>query len=126
MRRIPLCLTFLTMTVFASRAAVAQQPGLGPGPRMRPCAEIRAVCQQAGFIQAGAKAGEGLVLDCIRPIMAGGAQRPRSAKPLPPVDPQLVEACRAQNANFGIGNAALQNPNEPPAQGPPPLGPTQG
>jgi hypothetical protein len=64
------------------------------------------------------------LVDCIRPLMQGIPQPRRATKPLPAVDPQLVEACRAQNPNFGMANAAQQprGPQQPPqgAQPPPP------
>jgi hypothetical protein len=85
--------------------AIAQQPQQPQQPAPRPCAAIRQVCLQSGFVQNGVRAGEGLIVDCIRPIMMGTAQRVRAVKPLPAVDPALVEACRAQNPNFGMGNA---------------------
>ena len=90
----------------------------------RPCAALRTVCMQAGFVPQGARAGEGLVVDCIRPLMQGIPQPRRAKKPMPAVDPQLVEACRAQNPNFGMVNAAQQQrgPQQPPPgmQPPPP------
>jgi hypothetical protein len=99
MRRYQICVALAALSV-GSGAAAAQQAV------SRPCAALRALCMQAGFVPQGARAGEGLVLDCIRPIMQGIPQPPRAAKPLPAVDPQLVEACRAQNPNFGMVNAA--------------------
>jgi hypothetical protein len=47
-------------------------------PRQGPCAEIRAACEQAGFVQGSARAGDGLFLDCIAPVMRGTPQ-PRRA-----------------------------------------------
>jgi hypothetical protein len=70
----------------------------GPG---RPCAQIREACRQAGFIPNRASMGGGIIVDCIRPIMANSPQRRRAAKPLPPIDPQLVNACKNRNPNFG-------------------------
>ncbi len=93
--------------------ATAQQ-----GPPARPCMAIRTVCLQAGFVMQGARNGDGLIVDCIRPIMQNIPQPPRATRPLPAVDPQLVEACRAQNPNFGMGNAAAQQPGGPGMQGP--------
>jgi hypothetical protein len=66
-----------------------------------PCAQIRAACEQAGFVQGAARDGYGLQIDCIRPIVQGIPQRPRANMPLPQIDPQLVAACRERNANFG-------------------------
>ncbi len=86
----------------AGLAAIAQQP---QQPPPRPCAAIRQVCLQAGFVMRGARAGDGLMVDCIRPIMQGTPQRVRASKPLPAIDPALVEACRTQNPNFGMRSA---------------------
>jgi len=110
-------------------AAAVSLAGLAPAdaqqqPRQppRPCAAIRQVCLQAGFVLQGARAGEGLVIDCIRPIMQGTPQPRRATKPLPAVDPALVEACRAQNPSFGMGNARTPQPM-PPRNGQPQAAP---
>ena len=119
MRRHEICIAAVTALIVSTTAAAAQQGGGLP----RPCAALRQVCVQAGFVPQGARAGEGLVVDCIRPIMQGIPQPPRASKPLPAVDPQLVEACRAQNPNFGMVNAAQQQQRaqqQPPAMQAPP------
>jgi len=134
MRRAEICIAALAALIAGTTAAAAQQGGGLP----RPCAALRQVCVQAGFVPQGARAGEGLVVDCIRPIMQGILQPQRATKPLPAVDPQLVEACRAQNPNFGMVNAAQQQQRmqqqpmqqqrmqQPPAmQAPPQMGPPQ-
>ncbi len=118
MRRHEICIAIVAMIVGSGSAAAQQPPP-------RPCAAIRAVCLQAGFVPQGARAGEGLVVDCIRPIMQGIPQPPRASKSLPAIDPQLVEACRAQNPGFGMPNAAKQRPpqtmqQQPQATQPPP------
>ena len=116
MGRYQICITALTLIVGAG-SATAQQA------LPRPCAALRQVCLQAGFVPQGARAGEGLVVDCIRPLMQGIPQPRRATKPLPAVDPQLVEACRAANPNFGMANAAQQQrgPQQlPPGVQPPP------
>jgi hypothetical protein len=69
----------------------------------RPCVQIRTVCMQAGFVPNGANMGIGIILDCIRPIMAGTPQRKQATKPLPQIDPQVVAACKSRNPNFGGG-----------------------
>ena len=43
-------------------------------------AKLRRPCQQAGFARGGAKAGNGIQVDCVRPIMQGTAQRSRASK----------------------------------------------
>jgi hypothetical protein len=99
-------------------------PGAGPGPGFAnqngPCARIRAACLRAGFVPGGARAGIGLQIDCIRPIMQGAPQPARAVQPLPPIDPRIVAACRATNPRFGTGG--------PPgaAGGPPPPGGGEG
>jgi len=112
--------------LLAGYGTAAAQQGQG---LPRPCAALRTVCVQAGFVPQGARAGEGLVVDCIRPLMQGIPQPRRATKPLPAVDPQLVEACRAQNPNFGMANAAQQQrgPQQPPPgmQPPPAAQPPQ-
>src|SRR6202045_4483119 len=106
-----------------------RSPDLRPPP---PCAAIRQVCLNAGFVMNGARAGEGLIVDCVRPIMQGTPQPARASKPLPAVDPALVEACRAQNPGFGMRNAQAPQaapqrnaPGQPPqaAPGQPPKAP---
>jgi hypothetical protein len=121
MRRPEICIAVLATLIAGTTAAAAQQG------QPKPCAALRQVCARAGFVPQGARAGEGLVVDCIRPIMLGIPQPERATKPLPAVDPQLVEACRAQNPNFGMANAAQQQPRMqrqgPALQGPPQMGP---
>jgi len=86
------------LTGLATFTAEAQPGGGGGGG---PCQQIRAACQQAGFEQGGAKGGNGPLVDCVRPIVQGTPPRP-NAKPLPQVDPQLVEACKQRNPSFGM------------------------
>jgi hypothetical protein len=81
-----------------------------PGVPMRPGAQIREACAQAGFIFKGANMGIGILVDCIRPIMAGTPQRRQAAKPLPEIDPKLVVACTNRNPNFGMGGGAMPQP----------------
>ena len=85
-------------------------------PRERPCAAIRALCEQAGFVRGGARTGDGLFLDCIAPIIKQLPQPPRASRPLPKIDPQLVADCKAQNPNFGQRNATPSQAAPPPGQ----------
>jgi hypothetical protein len=86
--------------------------GAAQAPRRGPCGQITAACEQAGFERGAARAGNGILLDCVRPIMQGGTQPRRATKPLPQVGPELVAACQASNPNFGQSNA-------PPSQAAP-------
>jgi hypothetical protein len=100
--------------------SITARYGAQAAPRAPACAEIRAACQQAGFAQGGAKAGDGIVADCLRPIMQGRPQSRRASKPLPEIDPQLVAACKAQNPSFGQGNRTPAPRARPPAPPAPP------
>jgi hypothetical protein len=62
---------------------------------------------QAGFVPNGANMGIGIILDCIRPIVAGSPQRKQATKPLPQIDPQVIVACKNRNPSFG-GGANMQ------------------
>jgi hypothetical protein len=111
--------------LFALAAAVIATLGAAvaahAAPRQGPCAEIRAACEQAGFVPGGGRGGIGLAVDCVAPIMQAKAQRPKASKPLPSIEPQLVEACRARNPNFGQRKAQLplQAPQPPQVAAPP-------
>ena len=85
-----------------SLAQPAQQPAPAQPVPWHPCAQIRAACTQAGFVPNGAKMGVGIEIDCIQPIMVGTLQRQQATKPLPPLDPQVVAACKERNPNFGM------------------------
>nr|UXE45025.1 hypothetical protein Hi04_10k_c4039_00033 [uncultured bacterium] len=87
-----------------AQAPSATQPPASP-TQQGPCEQIMAACRQAGFVQGGAKTGAGLQIDCVRPVMQGGTfQRPKASKALPQVDPQIVDACKTRNPNFGTVN----------------------
>jgi hypothetical protein len=117
-----LTITALSVAGLVSQSAAQQGPSATPPPaspapgpsatqppappaQQGPCEQIMAACQQAGFVQGGAKTGVGLQVDCVRPIMQGGTfQRPKASKALPQVDPQIVAACKTRNPNFGTAN----------------------
>src|SRR5271167_1486354 len=68
-----------------------------------PCEQIAAVCESAGFVRGGAGAGNGLVLDCIDPIMRGSAPPRRASISLPEISAEVVAACKAQEPGCGQG-----------------------
>jgi N-acetylglucosamine-6-sulfatase len=78
------------------------QPRAAEGP----CEQIAAACQRAGFVQGDARGGNGLIRDCVEPIIQGTKQPPRATIPLPQIDPQLVASCKAKDPRFGQGRAA--------------------
>ena len=100
---ITLSLVSLLFTgVFSVSLAQPPQPEPAQPVPWHPCAQVRAACIQAGFVPNGAKMGLGIEVDCIQPIMVGTPQRKQATKPLPPLDPQVVAACKARNPNFGM------------------------
>ena len=107
LQRLHICgmVLVLAFSIGVASAAEAATPG-------KPCDQIKVACQQAGFVQGGAKAGDALKADCIDPLIQGTAQPARAKKPLPNVDPQVVAACRAagQNAGQSAGGAAQTPP----------------
>jgi hypothetical protein len=66
-----------------------------------PCMQIKEACTQAGFKAGAAKDGNGLVVDCIQPIMQGVPQRAKATTPLPQIDAKLIADCKAANPSFG-------------------------
>jgi N-acetylglucosamine-6-sulfatase len=85
-------------------------PAAGQGA----CEQIVAACESAGFVRGGAGAGNGLVRDCIEPVVQGTVQPRRSSRALPEISPQVVAACLGQNPTFGKVQAA---PAPPPTSG---------
>ena len=80
--------------------ALVPASALQAGPNGEVCRQIVFACLDAGFIQGGAKRGNGLWMNCISPIMQGkGLQR--ASMPLPRLSPRVVSACRASNPTFG-------------------------
>jgi hypothetical protein len=113
------CAAVFAVVLSGATIAAAQAPRRGA------CGQIIAACQQAGFERGGAKAGNGIAVDCIRPIMQARAQPRRATKPLPQIAPDVVAACSAANPNFGqrTGAAAQPAPGQPPEPSAPPAPP---
>jgi hypothetical protein len=65
------------------------------------CEQIKTACKNAGFVQGGG-ARNGLVLDCFNPIVQGTARPKAASIPLPAINPQLVNACRAGNESAPV------------------------
>ncbi|MGB9431500.1 MAG: hypothetical protein WBQ89_04600, partial [Candidatus Acidiferrum sp.] len=81
---IPLIMLFGLNLVFNGNQVRADQVA---------CDQIKAACKSAGFVQGGG-ARNGLLLDCFQPIVQGTAQPRSASRPLPRINPQLVDACR--------------------------------
>jgi arylsulfatase A-like enzyme len=82
------------------------------------CEQIKSACQRAGFARGAARTGSGLLRDCIGPIMQGAPPPARASKPLPPIDPQLVSACKTSDPSFGQGRVPPAEPAAQPAPAP--------
>ena len=86
------------------------------------CEQIRTACRNAGFVPGGG-ARDGLLADCFNPLVRG-TPRPRATSlPLPKINPQLVNACRAGNdaAPPATGDKPVAPPRAPPWFPPPTL-----
>ena len=108
----PMQIAAICQIMMAFAGATAAHAAQAAGP----CRQIVAACQEAGFTQGGARTGDGIQVDCVRPIMLGTAQPRRATKPLPQIEPELVAACKARNPDFGQRNA-------PPTDAAPPSPP---
>ena len=94
----PATLGTFTVGLALSLAAHSAEPAL------HPCDQIIHACKHAGFVEGDYKKGYGLWIDCIDPIMRGSKQPANADKPLPPVSPELIEACKQKDPNFGERN----------------------
>ena len=94
----PAALGTFTVALALSLAAHSAEQAL------HPCDQIIHACKQAGFVEGDYKKGYGLWIDCIDPIMRGSKQPANADKPLPPVSPELIEACKQKDPNFGERN----------------------
>jgi hypothetical protein len=83
----------LGIALFAGHSARAEDH--------KPCMQIKAACEQAGFKQGAVSEGMGLQIDCLQPIISGSPQRPGAKNPLPTIDPAVVTACKTRNPEFG-------------------------
>ena len=70
-------------------------------PKEGPCEQITQACKSAGFVLGDVKEGNGLIVDCIRPIMNGAAQPTKAKLALPQVNSTTVAACKTKRPNFG-------------------------
>ena len=68
-----------------------------------PCKMLEISCVASGFSKGDWKKGNSLWSDCLNPISQGIAKVPGATRPLPPVDPTLVAACKAQHPKYGMG-----------------------
>ena len=110
--RWPLVGMFFAGLVVAGQSS----PALAAGGK--PCLQIRQACLKAGFVQRNAKQGNGLIADCIAPIIQGTAQPANASKPLPTIDPQVVAACHTADPNFGSTKSAAAKGAAPAAGAP--------
>src|ERR1700689_5530459 len=76
--------------------------GSQPRADQAACDQIKTDCKNAGFVLGGG-ARNGLLVDCFQPIVQGTAQPKSASKPLPHINPQLVNACRAARESTAFG-----------------------
>jgi len=104
-------LTACTLIGCVAGSLSAQPAEKSPGP----CEQVVQACKSAGFIAGDYKTGNGLWVDCVRPIMRGTGQPPKAKIPLPQVSADVVAACKAKRPNFGEGKERPPK-SEQPAQ----------
>jgi len=95
-----LAFVFLSLNVYAKQPN-CQAKNLGPA-----CQQICSACEGAGFIVGEAKIGDGFWVDCVHPIMTGGAEPAKAVKaghPLPaaPSGGWASVAAQCQGTNPG-------------------------
>jgi N-acetylglucosamine-6-sulfatase len=95
-----------SLTALGLLVALTMPSRAQPAAVDEPCSQIRAACEQAGFVYGRFKSGLGLDLHCIRPIMGRVPQPAKAALPLPSIDAALVAACKASDPNFGYERRA--------------------
>jgi hypothetical protein len=108
MRLTPKSFSTICLLVAASGVPVA-----GVAQAQPACAQIRAACQNAGFVQGAAVLGIGLQLDCMVPIVLGTPQRPWAGKPLPQVNPQVIAECAAGHRFVLLNEAPTESGPRP-------------
>lgn len=82
----------------------------------KPCQTIQKACADAGFFKNGMREGNGLLGDCVEPIMQGASQPNKASRPLPQIDPQLIAACRATDPSFGNPQGTRSDADVAPSQ----------
>jgi len=76
------------------------------------CDQIRTACKNAGFVLGGG-ARDGLLLDCYQPIVQGTPQPKLASRPLPRINPEVVNACRSGNGSVGAKTASVDEATRP-------------
>jgi len=105
------------VAVLGGTVFVPTQPAWGQNP----CEQIVATCQSAGFVRGGAAAGNGVIPDCVAPIVQGIAPRRAGGRPLPQVAAELIAACKARSPDLGLpatqrsGRVVVPEPSLRPA-----------
>jgi hypothetical protein len=89
---------YLVLVAALSGTVVLSPPSPVPPAKQGPCEKIVMTCKAAGFVKGGSEHGNGLLNDCVRPIALSQLPPGNASKPLPYVDPRVVEACRATQA----------------------------
>jgi hypothetical protein len=79
------------------------------------CEKIKRACKDAGFVLGGG-ASDGLLVACFNPIVHGTPQPKAASRPLPTINPQLVNACRAASDSVPVA-APVSAPLVPAADG---------
>lgn len=95
------CTLFAAAVAPVGAATPASSPSKPATAAPGPCEQIVQACKSAGFVLGDVREGNGLVVDCIRPIMNGAAQPAKAKVPLPRVNSDTVAACKTRRPSFG-------------------------
>jgi arylsulfatase A-like enzyme len=100
-------------------AALALAAGLvGVASAQDACRQVRKACLGAGFVQGGAREGNGVQKDCVEPLVSGRPPPARSTRPLPHVAPDVLAICREADGPPGSNIPAATAPAPPSAPKP--------
>jgi len=112
------------VATLALAAALGAFLGSSASLAQNPCEAIAEACRDAGFVRGDSREGNGIIVDCVNPIVQGRMPRRAAGHPLPDVDPQVVAACRARNAGAARPPSTSETPvaASMPAGVPPPTG----
>ena len=91
------------LMVLLTTLTLASTMNISPVSAARACGEIRKACEAAGFVQGGGKNGNGIVQDCIKPLLNGTPQPRKATLSLPQVPSETLSACKTENPDFGSG-----------------------
>jgi hypothetical protein len=100
-------LSFFTPPAFAQAPAGAGKGNPCANPKLSAaCQAICQKCSSSGYVYGQMGKGNGLLDDCVRPIVQGVAEPAKAQQTghtLPTVDAATITQCKTANPRFGEG-----------------------